>query len=95
VAADGELPRNGMKAFVVAGVRVLVVHTGERIVAVQGLCPHEAVPLEHGLVKGATLTCLEHMWRFDVETGQPLDAAEEGLRTYDVKHQDGALYVAL
>jgi len=84
-----------MKAFSGDGLSVLVVDTGDELVAVQSLCPHEAIPLELGVVEGRTLTCLEHMWRFDVRSGAPLGDATEGLRTFPLRNLDGDLYVAV
>jgi toluene monooxygenase system ferredoxin subunit len=94
VCAAGDVPRNGMKAFMVDGVGVLVVDTGEAFFAVEAMCPHESVPLERGVVEGSTLTCLEHLWQFDVRTGASMGEAEEGLRTYRLKAEDGHVYVA-
>src|SRR5262245_58619221 len=45
VCSTADVPANGMKEFPVNGVNVLVVNTGDGFVAVQALCPHEAVPL--------------------------------------------------
>ena len=96
VTAADAVPSQGMKAFLVDGVGVLIVHTGgDEYVAVQTQCPHEMVPLEEGLVQGTTLTCLEHMWQFDLRSGAPLGEAEEGLRRYPLKNEGGALYVMI
>jgi toluene monooxygenase system ferredoxin subunit len=84
-----------MKEFSVAGVNVLIVHTGDAYVAFQALCPHEAVPLDQGIHDGSSLTCLEHMWQFDIRTGAPLGDALEGLRNYRLKEDHGELYIAL
>jgi nitrite reductase/ring-hydroxylating ferredoxin subunit len=32
-------------------------------------CPHSGNPLADGEVAGTTLTCVYHLWRFDLETG--------------------------
>ncbi len=95
VAKTADVPANGLKQFAVDGTDVLVVHTGEGFVAFQALCPHEAVPLEQGVHDGGTLTCLEHMWQFDLKTGAPLGDALEGLRGYRIKEEQGDLYIAL
>ena len=95
VCRSDEVPANGMKAFPVDGADVLIVHTGEAFVAYQALCPHEAVALEQGVHDGSVLTCLEHMWQFDVRTGAPIGDAETGLTGYRVKEERGELYVAL
>jgi nitrite reductase/ring-hydroxylating ferredoxin subunit/(2Fe-2S) ferredoxin len=95
VGATAEVPANGMKEFSVGGVNVLVVHTGSAYVAFQALCPHETIPLEQGMHDGSVLTCLEHMWQFDLRTGAPLGDALEGLRSYPLRDDAGLLYVAL
>jgi nitrite reductase/ring-hydroxylating ferredoxin subunit/(2Fe-2S) ferredoxin len=89
------VPANGMKEFSVDGTSVLIVHTGDAYVAFQPMCPHEAIPLEQGIHDGSTLTCLEHMWQFDIRTGAPMGDALEGIRSYPLKEEGGALYIAL
>jgi nitrite reductase/ring-hydroxylating ferredoxin subunit len=95
IGAAGDVPPHGMKAFSTEGLTVLVVDLGDELVAVQALCPHEAIPLELGVVEGPTLTCLEHMWQFDLRNGAPLGEATEGLRTFSLRNVDGDLYVAV
>ena len=90
-----EVPAHGMKQFAVEGTDVLIVHTGSRLVAFQAMCPHEAVPLEQGVHDGCALTCLEHMWQFDLETGGPMADAEKGLKGYRLKEERGEVYVEL
>jgi toluene monooxygenase system ferredoxin subunit len=89
-----EVPQGGMKECVVdAGPRILVVNTGTERFAYQAECPHEAVSLAEGIHDGSVLTCLEHLWQFDVRTGAPLGDAEKGLAGYQLKEEDGALHV--
>ena len=95
VCAPADVPANGMKEFAVDGVGVLVVHTGDAFVAFQAMCPHEAFPLETGVHDGCALTCLEHMWQFDLRTGAPMGDAQTGLKGYPLKEVRGELYVAL
>ncbi|HSE93101.1 MAG TPA: Rieske 2Fe-2S domain-containing protein, partial [Methylomirabilota bacterium] len=95
VCAAADVPANGMKEFPVDGVNVLIVNAADAFVAYQALCPHEAVPLEQGIHDGCVLTCLEHMWQFDVKTGAPMGDAQEGLKGYRLKEERGELYVAL
>jgi len=95
VGPSADVPASGMKEFSVGGVNVLIVHTGDAYVAFQPLCPHEAIPLEQGIHDGSALTCLEHMWQFDIRTGAPLGEALEGLRSYPLREERGELYIAL
>ena len=90
----GEVPDNGMKQVTVEGVpAILIVNAGTEYFAYQAMCPHEAVPLEQGMHDGSVLTCLEHLWQFDLRTGAPLGDAEAGLGGFRLKQEDGALHV--
>ena len=95
VCRTGDVPPNGMKEVPVDGTNVLIVHTGDRFVAFQAMCPHEAVALAEGVHDGEVLTCLEHMWQFDLRTGAPMGDAQEGLTGYRLKEEHGELFVAL
>ncbi len=86
---------DGMKEFAVDGASVLVVRTADACFAYQAMCPHEAIPLEAGVCDGSVVTCLEHMWQFDVRTGAPMGDAEKGLTGFPVKEGQGEVYVML
>jgi nitrite reductase/ring-hydroxylating ferredoxin subunit/(2Fe-2S) ferredoxin len=95
VCRVADVPANGMKEFAVDGTSVLVAHTGDAFVAFQAMCPHEAIPLEQGIHDGCVLTCLEHMWQFDLKTGAPQGDAEVGLKRYELREDRDDLYVKL
>jgi nitrite reductase/ring-hydroxylating ferredoxin subunit/(2Fe-2S) ferredoxin len=95
VCQSADVPANGMKQFSVDGVDLLVVNAGDAYLAYQALCPHETVPLEQGIHDGCVLTCLEHMWQFDLKTGAPMGDAQVGLKGYRLKEEKGELYVGL
>ncbi len=40
--------------------------------ALENACPHAGNPLVEGDVAGGMLTCVYHLWRFDLETGNCL-----------------------
>ena len=95
VCASGDVPVNGIKEFSIDGVSLIVVNAGDAFVAYQAMCPHEAFSLGDGVCDGSVLTCLEHMWQFDVRTGAPMGDAQEGLKGYQLKEERGELYVGL
>jgi toluene monooxygenase system ferredoxin subunit len=83
-----------MKQFdLEGGPSVLIVNADGQLHAYQAYCPHEAVKLEDGVHDGSVLTCLEHMWQFDVKTGAPLADADTGLQAYRLKDEGNALHV--
>ena len=95
VCRTDEVPADGMKQFTVDGTDILIVRAGARTYAYQALCPHETIPLEQGVHDGSVLTCLEHLWQFDLRTGGPLGDAECGLTGYPLKEEQGTLYVEI
>jgi nitrite reductase/ring-hydroxylating ferredoxin subunit/(2Fe-2S) ferredoxin len=95
VCRTEEVPADGMKQFTVDGTDVLIVKAGNATFAYQALCPHETVPLEQGIHDGSVLTCLEHLWQFDLRTGAPLGDAERGLQGYPLREEQGTLYVEI
>ena len=96
VCRPEEIPANGLKQVAVEGGPALVVaNTGDEFFACQALCPHEEVPLADGVHDGSVLTCLEHLWQFDLRTGAPMGDAQAPMRTYKLKHENGELYVWL
>jgi nitrite reductase/ring-hydroxylating ferredoxin subunit/(2Fe-2S) ferredoxin len=95
VCATSDVPVNGLKEVSANGTTVVVVNTGSGFCAYQALCPHEAIPLADGVCDGSVLTCLEHMWQFDVKTGAPLGDAQEGLKSFPLKEEHGEVFVAV
>ena len=93
--ASADVAVNDMKEVAVDGVSVLILNAGDTFVAFQAMCPHEAVPLALGVCDGSALTCLEHMWQFDVRTGAPMGDALEGLKTFPVKEEHGEVFVGI
>lgn len=94
VCRPDEVPANGLKQVAVEGGPPLVIaNAGDEFFACQALCPHEAIPLADGVHDGEVLTCLEHLWQFDLRTGEPRGDAEGPMQTYKLKQENGALYV--
>lgn len=90
----GDVPSDGVKAFATDdGTRVLIANAGEEYFAYQAICPHQEVELEEGFYDGCTLTCHEHLWQWNIRTGEPQGLAEKGLEGYDLEVRDGQIYV--
>ena len=60
--------------------------------AVANACPHEGNPLAEGEVAGGVLTCVFHLWRFDLETGACL-YGDAPVRRYEATLENGAVVV--
>lgn len=87
ICGISDVPVNGLKQFeIVAGEKICVANAGDRFFACQAYCPHEGVALCNGVFDGETLTCLEHLWQWNLrEGGGPLGLAEVALKMYDLE----------
>ena len=95
VMEEETLPEGGMAPVYPLGINVVIARIEGSVYAVAGKCAHMACPLFTGTLDGYTLTCPCHDWRFDIRSGQFLDAPELGLAVYPVKAEAGKLFVSL
>lgn len=81
-------------AFRVGELAIAVFREGERIYAVEDFCPHQGSTLSGGLVRDGIITCPLHAWQFRLTDGCNIDSGP-GLRTFDVRVDDGRICVAV
>jgi nitrite reductase (NADH) small subunit len=62
------------------GEKVALFRTGGEVHAFANACPHEGNPLVDGEIGGETLTCVYHLWRFDLKTGACLSGEAAATR---------------
>lgn len=94
ICKSTDIPANGMKAYdIEGGVKVLIANAGDCYYAYQGICPHQEVCLDEGFYDGAVLTCHQHLWQWDITTGGAVGLAEAPLESYEVKVEDGEIFV--
>ena len=76
------------------GTRTIAVRTQAGEVRVfQGVCPHQKRALADGDVEGDVLTCAAHMWEFDLESGEGINAALAGLTLYPSRVESDSVLV--
>jgi 3-phenylpropionate/trans-cinnamate dioxygenase ferredoxin component len=64
--------------------------------ATDGLCTHEKVHLENGLVMGDIIECPKHNGRFNYKTGEAKGAPVcVNLKTYPTKLEASVIYIEL
>ena len=94
VCAAGDIGPNQMGAFFVEDWEVLLVRDGNGVLhAMDGICPHEEFPLVYGDLQGVVLTCANHMWSFDVTTGEGINPPTCRLAKYHVEIRGDDVYV--
>ena len=96
LCAVDDLWEGEMRAFDVRGCAVLVVKLkGGDLIALQGTCPHQRIPLVEGNLDGALLTCRAHLWQFDVTTGKGVNPAGCKLARYSLQVEAGEVWVSV
>lgn len=94
VCKSSDIPINEMKSYdVQGGLKVLIANAGDNFYAYQGICPHQEVCLSEGFFDGSVLTCHQHLWQWDITTGAAVGLAEAPLESYEVKVEEGEIFV--
>jgi nitrite reductase/ring-hydroxylating ferredoxin subunit len=77
------------------GVSIILIKKGGHIYALRNRCAHMACTLAGGRLDGYTIQCPCHEWKYDITTGEFIDAREITIATYMCKIQDGKIFVNL
>lgn len=94
VAAAEEIREGAALGVAVGEVKIGLFRVGERCHAVSDICTHAFALLSEGWQEGAVIECPLHQATFDLTTGKCLGPpAEEDLKVFDVKVENGDVYV--
>ena len=93
VAAVKDLQRRKKSLVQAEGESIALFMVGDRVFAFRDVCIHEQRSLSKGAILRGRVVCPGHQWQFDLETGW-VEEQERCQPTYDVKVQDGTVYVA-
>lgn len=94
VCGEDELASGQMRGVRLGDADVLLARVGDRVFATGLTCTHAEADLSSGFLGAGGITCPLHLSVFDLETGKPRNPpAEEPLPTFNVKIEDGAIYV--
>jgi len=83
------------RPFVVAGQPLLLIQEEGRRVIILNQCPHLQAPLERGSIHDGFIQCPAHGMRFDLVSGQSLDACNNGLQFLPIAYDGNQLGVNL
>src|SRR6266576_1632408 len=64
------IPLREGRSVNVAGREIAIFNLGDRVLAIDGRCPHQGGPLGEGIVTGSTVVCPLHAWKISLETGR-------------------------
>lgn len=92
VAAVRDLQRRKKSLVMADGESIALFMVGDRVFALRDVCIHEQRSLSKGAILRGRVVCPGHQWQFDLETGW-VEEQERCQPTYDVKVEDGTVYV--
>lgn len=91
-----DIPVQGAREVEAGDVTIAVFRTqDDRVFALDNRCPHKGGPLSEGIVHGTSVTCPLHNWTLSLESGVALGPDEGCARTYAVRVENGAVFLAL
>jgi len=84
----------GLRAFEAGGERLLLCNVDGAAHVIENRCPHAAVPLDSGALRGSVLECPFHGGKLDVRDGKPVaPPIRRPARTFPVRTSEGAIEV--
>ncbi len=72
---------------------LVVVRQNNEYHAFNGECPHQGAPLADAEIGEGSITCCLHFWSWHLNSGEPLEEAEEPLKKYPIRVEGDALYL--
>ena len=78
-----------------AGRDIALFRLGDRVLAVDDVCPHRGGSLSCGDQRGSVVHCPVHAWPFDLETGRCPEVPGASVRTYRVRVEGDQVRVEL
>ena len=89
-----ELGADELRSVSIDGIDILLVRSGNAVIACPPFCPHQEEELEDtGMCSDGVLTCTKHLWQWILPGGEPTGDAERPLLIYPTKTVDEVIYV--
>ena len=90
-----DLPEGRVKTFTAGHKGLCITHFEGKISALDNKCPHQGGPLGEGSIENGMLRCPWHGWDFHPCTGKPPGGFDDGVETFEIKEEEGAIYVGM
>ena len=85
--------RTGVSRFDYDGRACFVHKKDDDYQVFDSRCPHQVTNIPMLALKGTTLTCPKHQWKFNVENGECIEKGNRPLNKIEHKIEDDTLYV--
>jgi len=89
-----EIPKLGARVVRTEKCDIGVFRTeDDRVFAINNSCPHKGGPLSQGIVYGDKVACPLHSWKISLVDGKAEDPDVGETACYQVKVEDGMVYL--
>jgi len=92
---ESELHEDTIHLVFPKGLSIILIKKDGHVYALRNRCAHMSCTLASGRLNDYTLQCSCHEWRYDITTGELLDARQITVPTYRCKFEDGKVLVEL
>ena len=92
---ESALQENSASVVFPKGLPVLLIKKEGEIYAISNKCAHMGCPLGGSALDEYTVMCSCHDWKYDIRTGEFLDAKEIQIPIYDFKLTDGKIFIKI
>ncbi len=89
------LPEGRVQTVTAGHQGICLTHFEGKFSALDNKCPHQGGPLGEGSIENGMLRCPWHGWDFHPCTGLPPGGYDDGVKTFEVKEEDDAIFVAI
>lgn len=91
-----DIPKLGSRVVRTEKAEIGIFRTeDDRVFALNNSCPHKGGPLSQGIVYGDKVACPLHSWKISLETGKAEEPDVGETACYQVKVEDGIVYLAV
>jgi NAD(P)H-dependent nitrite reductase small subunit len=95
VATTQSISADRGKSIDMDGVSIALFKVGDKIYAIDNVCPHKGGALAEGGLKECVVTCPWHGWKFDVTTGAMSSNPSIKVKSYPVKLQGSTISIQI
>ncbi len=93
VAEVGEISPGGSKIFLHNRRELAIFNCEDGFYCIDNSCPHQAGPLNEGILQGEIVMCPWHAWQVNIRTGEVLYFPNMCVKTFQCKEEEDGIYV--
>ncbi|MFN0120865.1 MAG: Rieske (2Fe-2S) protein [Blastocatellia bacterium] len=92
-AREGDIPAGSGKTVNLGERRIALFHVEAAYYAITDSCPHRGAPLHDGYIQGERVLCSWHCFDFNLKSGDCGLVPGMRVDTWEVKVENGVIYV--